>query len=100
MNIEEGTNRMKDQLIDTRLAVSAVFDTIAQQQQNFETAQRNFELMQRNFEATNNRIDTVVTRFDAIMSEIRDIKTDIRGLQIENRRILDILQNRNMQDEQ
>lgn len=99
MNSEERINRMEDQLIDTRLAVSGVLDTIAQHQQNFETAQRNFEVMQRNFEATNNRIDTVVTRFDTIMSEIRDIKTDIRGLQIENRRILDILQNQNRSDE-
>jgi chromosome segregation ATPase len=102
-------DRMEDQLIDMRLAVSALLETVTQHQRNFET-------IQRNFETTNNR-------FVAIISEIRDIRTDmqqtrtdmhqmradmhqmradmlemqseVRGLQTENNRILDILQNRN-----
>lgn len=31
---------------------------------------------------------------DAMQAEIREIQSDVRGLQTENRRILDILQNR------
>ncbi|MCL1464664.1 hypothetical protein [Argonema galeatum] len=46
-------NRMEDQLIDMRLAVSAVLETATQHQRNFETIQRNFE---------------------PLMTEIRDIK--------------------------
>jgi chromosome segregation ATPase len=87
-------NRVEDQLIDMRLAVSALLETVTQHQ-------RNFEIIQRNFETTNHR-------FERIFTEIRDIRTDmqemradmlqmqseIRGLQTENRRILDVLQNR------
>ncbi len=93
-------DRMEDQLIDMRLAVSALLETVTQHQRNFET-------IQRNFETTNNR-------FVAVVSEIKDIRTDmqqmradmqqmradmlqmqseVKGLQTENSRILDILQN-------
>ncbi|BAZ16496.1 hypothetical protein NIES4071_83730 [Calothrix sp. NIES-4071] len=81
MSNEERINRMEDQLIDMRLAVSALLETVTQHQRNFETTQRNFEIVQ---------------------NEIRDLRADmleitleIRGLQTENRRIFDILQNRN-----
>lgn len=81
MSNEERINRMEDQLIDMRLAVSALLETVTQHQRNFEITQRNFETVQ---------------------NEIRDLRTDmleitleIRGLQTENRRIFDILQNRN-----
>lgn len=55
-------NRMEDHLIDMRLAVSALLETVTQHQRNFETIQGNFQTMQRNF-------DTVVT-------EIKDIRVE------------------------
>lgn len=92
-------NRMEDQLIDMRLAVSALLETVTQHQRNFETIQRNFETMQRNF-------DTVSTEIRDIRIDMREMRTDmlqmqseVRGLQTENRRILDILQNRNSEDD-
>ncbi|MBE9208926.1 hypothetical protein IQ244_20765 [Nostoc sp. LEGE 06077] len=91
--------RMENQLIDMRLAVSALLETVTQHQRNFETIQRNFE--------------TIITEMREMQTDIRDIRTDmremrsdmlqmqseVRGLQTENRRILDILQNRNTDDE-
>jgi hypothetical protein len=70
---------MENQLIDIRLAVSALLETVA-------IHQRNFEVMQRNF-------DSVVIEIREMQSEVREIQLDVRGLQTENRRILDILQN-------
>jgi hypothetical protein len=81
MSNEERIDRMENQLIDMRLAVSALLDTVTLHQRNFDTTQRNFENMQRQIlNLTENMVE---------------IKSDIRGLQTENRRILDILQNRN-----
>lgn len=85
MSNEERINRMEDQLIDMRYSVSALLDTVTLHQRNFDTTQRNFENMQRQIlNLTENMVE---------------IKTDIRGLQTENRRILDILQNRNTEGE-
>jgi uncharacterized phage infection (PIP) family protein YhgE len=85
-------NRMEDHLIDMRLAVSALLETVTQHQHNFETIQRNFETMQRNF-------DTVVAEIRDIRIEMLQMQSEIRGLQTENSRILDILQNRNIEGE-
>ena len=88
MNNSERINRVEDQLIDIRSAVSALLDTVTLHQRNFETIQRNFETVQ-------NEIRDLREDMLEIKSEIRDIQLDVRGLQTENRRILDILQNRN-----
>ena len=63
---KEPMDKVENQLIDMRLAVSALLETTA-------VYQRNFEIM---------------------IAEIREIQMDVRGLQTENRQILDILQNR------
>ncbi|WP_413172342.1 hypothetical protein [Anabaena azotica] len=78
---------MENQLIDMRLAVSALLETAAVHQRNFDTIQRNFEMVIA--EIRDMRSDMV-----QMQSEIREIQMDVRGLQTENRRILDILQNR------
>jgi hypothetical protein len=59
MTNDNRLDRRENQLIDMRLAVSALLETVTQDQRNFETIQRNFEVMQRNF--------------DLVMTEIRDI---------------------------
>ena len=79
MSNQERIDNMENQLIDIRLAVSALLETVA-------IHQRNFEVMQRNF-------DSVVIEIREMQSEVREIQLDVRGLQTENRRILDILQN-------
>ncbi|UJL33800.1 hypothetical protein C6N34_000585 [Cylindrospermopsis raciborskii Cr2010] len=79
MSNQERIDNIENQLIDIRLAVSALLETVA-------IHQRNFEVLQRNF-------DSVVTEMREIQSEVREIQLDVRGLQTENRRILDILQN-------
>ncbi len=81
-------NRMEDQLIDMRLAVSALLETVTQHQRNFETIQRNFETM-------NHRFIDIATELRDIRVDMREMQSEVRGLQTENRRILDILQHRN-----
>lgn len=98
---KERIDKMENQLIDMRLAVSALLETATHHQRNFDTIQRNFETMQRNFdtlviEIRDMRSDMMQMQSDIkeIQTEIKEIQTDVRGLQTENRRILDILQNR------
>ncbi len=87
-------NRMEDQLIDMRLAVSALLETVTQYQRNFETIQRNTQVIIA--EIRDIRTDMQEMRSD--MQEMRvdmlQMQSEVRGLQTENRRILDILQNR------
>lgn len=97
MSNSERMNRMEDQLIDMRLAVSALLETVTQHQRNFEITQRNFETVQNEIRDLRADMLEVKTEIRDIQLEIRDIKSDVRGLQTENRRILDILQNRNIE---
>lgn len=87
-------DKMENQLIDMRLAVSALLETATHHQRNFDTIQRNFETMQRNFDTLVLEIRDMRSDMMQMQSEIREIQMDVRGLQTENRRILDILQNR------
>ena len=112
----ERFNRMEDQLIDMRLAVSALLETVTQHQ-------RYFDLLRRNSETTNNRFTAIITEIRDIRADMRDMRADmqempadmqemrtdmlqlpsdvreiqleVRDLQTENSRILDVLQNRN-----
>lgn len=87
MTHDERLSRVEDQVIDTRLAVSALLDTVTQ--------------FQRNFEALTVEIRDIRTDMRGMQAEIRDVRTDmrdmqaeIRGLQVENHRILEILEQR------
>ncbi|MFN6562152.1 MAG: hypothetical protein RMY28_020490 [Nostoc sp. ChiSLP01] len=91
-------NRMEDQLIDMRLAVSALLETVTQHQRNFETIQRNFETMQRNFGTVYTEIRDIRIDMQEMRADMLQMQSEVRGLQTENRRILDILQNRNSDD--
>jgi chromosome segregation ATPase len=87
MTQDDRINRMENQLIDMRLAVSALLETVTQHQRNFETVQRNFETVIT--EIRDIRLDMQEMRAD-----MQEMQSEVRGLQTENRRILDILQNR------
>jgi hypothetical protein len=80
-------NKMENQLIDMRLAVSALLETVTQHQRNFETIQRNTAAIIT--EIRDIRVDMQEMRADMLQ-----MQSEVRGLQTENRRILDILQNR------
>ncbi|BAY11146.1 hypothetical protein [Calothrix sp. NIES-2098] len=75
-----------------RLAVSALLETVTQHQLNFES-------IQRNFETTNHRLERIFTQIRDIRTDMLQMQSEIRGLQTENSRILDILQNRNPEDD-
>ena len=86
MSNQERMDNMENQLIDIRLAVSALLETSV-------IYQRNFEVMQRNFDSVVIEIREMQSEIREIQSEVREIQLDVRGLQTENRRILDVLQN-------
>ncbi|MBW4674065.1 MAG: hypothetical protein KME52_08595 [Desmonostoc geniculatum HA4340-LM1] len=99
MNNEDRINRMEDQLIDMRLAVSALLETVTQHQRNFETIQRNFDTVVTEIRDIRVEMRDMRTDMLQMQAEVREIQVDVRGLQTENRRILDILQNRNTEGE-
>jgi hypothetical protein len=76
--------RIENDMIDIKVAISALISTT-------EIHQRNIETMNRNIEAMFQIMTQSLQRMEVMES-------DIRGLQIENRRILDILQQRNTDD--
>lgn len=92
MTHDDRLNRLEDQMIDMRLAVSALLETVTQHQRNFETIQRNFEVTQRN-------MDTLMTEIRDIRTDMREMQLEIRGLQTDNRRILDSLTQRREGDD-
>jgi hypothetical protein len=80
-DIPNRIDRIENDIMDIKLAVSALISTT-------EVHQRNIETMNRNIEAMFQLMTQSLQRMEVMES-------DIRGLQTENRRILDILQHRN-----
>jgi ribosomal protein L16 Arg81 hydroxylase len=90
-NIPDRVDRLENDAIDIKVAVSALISTTEVHQRNIETMNRNIEIQQRN-------IDAMLQLMTQSLQRMEVIELDIRGLQTENRRILDILQNRNTDD--
>lgn len=104
-NIPNRVERLENDTIDIKVAVSALISTTEVHQRNIETISRNIETMnrnmeihQRNMEATNRNVDAMLQLMTQSLQRMEVMELDIRGLQTENRRILDILQNRNTDD--
>ncbi|KRH96744.1 MULTISPECIES: hypothetical protein [Cylindrospermopsis] len=93
MSNQERMDSMENQLIDIRLAVSALLETVAIHQRNFEVMQRNFDSVVIEMREMQSEIREMQSEIREMQSEVREIQLDVRGLQTENRRILDILQN-------
>ncbi|NJL46024.1 MAG: hypothetical protein HC922_10555 [Leptolyngbyaceae cyanobacterium SM2_3_12] len=70
---DERLSRIEEQVIDTRLEVSALLDTGTPFQHNFEA---------------------LTAEIRDIRTDMRDMQAEIRGLQVENHRILEILEQR------
>jgi DnaJ-domain-containing protein 1 len=83
-DIPSRVDRIENDTIDMKVAISALISTT-------EIHQRNIETMNRNIEAMFQIMTQSLQRMEIMES-------DIRGLQTENRRILDILQQRNTDD--
>ena len=83
--------RLENDAIDIKVAVSALISTTELHQRNIETMNRNIEIQQRN-------IDAMLQLMTQSLERMEVVELDIRGLQTENRRILDILQQRNTDD--
>ncbi|MEG4805646.1 hypothetical protein QUB63_34190 [Microcoleus sp. ARI1-B5] len=87
-NIPNRVERLENDAIDIKVAVSALISTTEVHQRNIETMNRNIEIHQRN-------IDAMLQLMTQSLQRMEVMELDIRGLQTENRRILDILQHRN-----
>ena len=75
-------DRLENDAIDIKMAVSALLSTV-------DIHQRDMEAFRINADRTNQNVEVIVQ----IMNQsLQHIETDIRGLQTENRCILDILQ--------
>ncbi|MEG4345991.1 hypothetical protein QUB70_22320 [Microcoleus sp. A003_D6] len=77
-------DRLENDAIDLKVAVSALISTT--------------EIHQRNIEANQRNIDAMLQLMTQSLQRMEVVELDIRGLQTENRRILDILQHRNTDD--
>jgi phage-related tail protein len=97
-NIPNRVDRLENEVIDIKVAISALISTTEIHQRNIETMNRNIETMNRNMEAMFQIMTQSLQRMEIMESDIREIQSDIRGFQTENRRILDILQQRNTDD--
>ena len=91
-NIPNRVDRIENDAIDIKVAVSALISTT-------EVHQRNIEIMNRNIETQQRNIDAMLQLMTQSLPRMEVMELDIRGLQTENRRILDILQHRNTEDE-
>lgn len=83
-NMPNRVERLENETIDLKVAVSALISTT--------------EVHQRNIETMNRNIDAMLQLMTQSLQRMEVMELDIRGLQTENRRILDILQNRNTDD--
>jgi len=92
-NIPNRVDRLENDAIDIKVAVSALISTTEVHQRNIETMNRNIEIQQRN-------IDAMLQLMTQSLQRMEVVELDIRGLQTENRRILDILQHRNTDDKE
>ncbi len=84
-------DRLENDAIDLKVAVSALISTTEIHQRNIETMNRNIEAHQRN-------IDAMLQLMTQSLQRMEVMELDIRGLQTENRRILDVLQQRHTDD--
>jgi 5-bromo-4-chloroindolyl phosphate hydrolysis protein len=84
-------DRLENGMIDIKMAVSALLSTV-------EIHQRDMDVFRANADRTNQNIEAMVQIMTQSLQRMEVMESDIRGLQTENHRILDILQQRNMND--
>ena len=77
-------DRLENDAIDIKVAVSALISTT--------------EIHQRNIETMNRNIEAMLQLMTQSLQRMEVVESDIRGLQTENRRILDVLQQRHTDD--
>lgn len=94
-NIPNRVDRLENDVIDLKVAVSALISTTEVHQRNFETTNRNIEMINRNIETQQRNIDAMLQLMTQSLERMEVMESEIRGIQTENRRILDILQQRN-----
>jgi len=81
-------NQLENDAIDIKMAVSTLLTTV-------EIHQRDMEAFRINADRTNRNVEAILQIMSQSLERMEVMESDIRGLQTENRRILDVLQQRN-----
>ncbi|MDX2230512.1 MAG: hypothetical protein NW220_12800 [Leptolyngbyaceae cyanobacterium bins.349] len=77
-DLPQRVERLEHEHIDLKLAVSSLLAVVERHQVYHETSQRNFE--------------TIMAEIRSMRADMQEMQSEVRGLQVENRRILDVLQ--------
>lgn len=85
-NIPNGVDRLENEVIDIKVAISALISTTEIHQRNIETMNRNIEIHQRNIETMNRNMEAMfqimtqsLQRMEIMESDSREIQSDIRS---------------------
>ncbi|MDX2239582.1 MAG: hypothetical protein NW224_02755 [Leptolyngbyaceae cyanobacterium bins.302] len=84
-DLPQRVERLENGQIDLKLAVSSLLAVVERHQVYHETSQRNFERIMA-------EIQSMRSDMQEMRADMQEMQSEIRGLQVENRRILDILQ--------
>lgn len=85
-------DRLENDSIDIKMAVSALLSTVEIHQRDMEAFRINMEAFRINADRTNQNVEAILQIMNQSLQRMEIMESDIRGLQTENRRILDILQ--------
>ena len=101
MNHDQRLDQVENQMIDMRLAISALLEAVNLHQAYHETTQQNFgtvmsELRDIRLDMRDMQSDirTMQSDIRTMQSDIHTMQLEIRGLQTENHRILEFLEGR------
>lgn len=99
-DLSNRVDRLENESIDIKMAVSALLTTVEIHQRDMETFRGSIDRTNQNLERTNRNVEAILQIMSQSLERMEAMESDIRGLQTENRRILDVLQQRNTDDQQ
>jgi hypothetical protein len=97
-DLSQRVDLLENDSIDLKMAVSALLSTVEIHQRDMEVFRINADRTHRGLERTNQNVEAMLQVMSQSLERMEIMELDIRGLQTENRRILDILQQRNSDD--
>ena len=97
-DLSNRVERLENDSLDLKMAVSALLSTVEIHQRDMEAFRINADRTHRGLGRTNRNGEAMLQVMGQSLERMEAMESDIRGLQTENRRILDILQQRNTDD--
>lgn len=93
-DLPQRVTRLEHEQIDLKLAVSSLLTVVERHQEYHETSQRNFERIMAEIQTMRRDMQEMRVDMREMRTDMQEMQSEVRGLQVENRRILDVLQNR------